>query len=350
MNVIVLWADSKSPNLGCQMLAEGIETFLRIHTNVSDIQFISHDELKEFLCMRIFSLRRLHQIRKDLKRFDLVIDMGDGDSFTIDYGKKRFLKLCAIRVFFSLNAKKIILGPQTIGSFSGINRIVARISLYGVSAVAVRDSESLKALSRIYGGTSIIATDISWCMKKEIAQRKSKKCLINLNGLYFSLQEPEKLKIFQKTLQNLALVLAKRKYTFDFMHHVTGNVGIDNDQLWETHIISEFPTSRIFSPSKFQDARRILKDYEFSVGTRYHFCLNSLQAGTPCIPISYGKKFDSVYQNLANRKDFGEEILIEDWEVMIDRFCNLDLKENDQIQSNLIEEFAKFYKGFIVSI
>ena len=350
MRVIVLWADPKSPNLGSQMIAEGISTFLRDHSISSDIQFISHNQLQDICRARWYSIKGISRIRKYLKSCDLVIDMGDGDSFTSQYGMNRFLKLSALRIIVRLNSKKIILGPQSIGVSTGIKSMIARFSLYGVSAVVVRDSESMKALALIYNGPSAIATDTSWGIKSTVLKGNRKRmCLINLNGLFFSLDEPIRRKAFQKSLQNLALVLVQRNYIFDFMYHVATNTGADNDRLWETYITNEFSESKIFSPENFVEARRILGEYEFSVGSRYHFCLNSLQAGTPCIPISYGTKFDSIYQNIPNINDWGTEISIGDWEGMIDKYSTLDLRENSEMQLKLLQEFANLYTTICVS-
>jgi len=120
MRVIVLWADPNSPNLGSQMIAEGIKAFLRVNSEASDIEFVSHNQIQQICQGKWYPVLGISRIRKYLKSCDLVIDMGDGDSFTGAYGLNRFVKLCALRVIVSLNSTRIILGPQTIGTFRGV--------------------------------------------------------------------------------------------------------------------------------------------------------------------------------------------------------------------------------------
>ena len=203
----------------------------------------------------------------------------------------------------------------------------------------------MKSIPSLFEGPSALATHISWLIQSSASTgMRKQRCLINLNGLFFDTTEPLKREAFQETLRNLASVLHQKNYSFDFMYHVTPNKGADNDRVWENHITSEFPDAQIFCPSNFLEARKILGDYEFSVGSRFHFCLNSLQADTPCIPISYGGKLDSIHQNFQSNNDWGTAISISKWDELIHEYRAIDMKINRDTQEKLLDNFTAIHK------
>jgi colanic acid/amylovoran biosynthesis protein len=349
VRVIVLWADPESPNLGSQMLAEGILSFLKGTPGYKEISFISHNQIRQIRQTKWYSIRGILRLKSQLNHCELIIDMGDGDSFATQYGFTRFVKICALRLIARSNSTKVILGPQSIGAFTGINKIIAKFSLAKVKAVAGRDTDSMKSLSSIFEGPSTISTDISWLIQTPLSSgERAKKCLINLNGLFFNSNSSNR-DAFQESLANLVSVLKHRNYGFDFMYHVAPNQGLDNDRVWGNYIASNFPHAQVFCPSHFLQAREILQKYEFSVGSRYHFCLNSVQANTPCIPIYYSAKFSSIYQNIPIQSYWGTTITITEWSELIAKFCSIDLDKNRETQQKMIEGFSFLYAKAVSS-
>ena len=97
VKVLVLWADPDSPNLGVRALAQGIRDLL---PDSASVTFASH---RKPLDSGSLSLKRLGiaavwpwgQVKSELAQYDLIIDVGEGDSFASIYGAKRFAKMLA---------------------------------------------------------------------------------------------------------------------------------------------------------------------------------------------------------------------------------------------------------------
>ena len=347
MKILVLWADPNSTNLGSQMLAKGIQLLIENMNKNIEIEFFSHNQIQEIYNGKWYTFQGLIRICKLFSGFDLAIDMGDGDSFTLNYGLRRFLKLSILRFIAGLKCQKLILGPQSIGQFNEIGLLFAKFTMIHVSAVAVRDLESLKNLQRLFRGPHVLSSDVSWIIPTSVTSNKNSKCLINLNGLFHEEYLGRSNNIFKLSIDNLVTALGINGFTFDFLNHVQIDGNQENDSYWEDYIVTKFPSSIIHSPISFYEARNVIAKYNITVGTRYHFCLNSVQVGIPCIPIAYSSKFKSIYHNEKDLTSWSDLISVCEWNKLLHSYSSLDLKDNRRNQELLLNNFAELLSVYL---
>ena len=107
----------------------------------SDIEYIGLDA-KQLLNPK-------SAFHKALSTCQVVLDVGEGDSFSDIYGLKRLLYLSLSKRFAGAAGRKLILSPQTIGPFStAASRVLARWALTSATRVFARDPLSKEWLDQ----------------------------------------------------------------------------------------------------------------------------------------------------------------------------------------------------------
>ena len=98
-----------------------------------------------------------------VRRADLVVDIGAGDSFADIYGPRRLNRIFAMKALVHLAGTPLVVAPQTIGPFTrGLSKRLARWSLGRSALVATRDALSTAALRDLgYQGAVIEASDVA---------------------------------------------------------------------------------------------------------------------------------------------------------------------------------------------
>ena len=174
LQVLVLWADDSSPNLGVRALGRGTAALVRRVWPDAAITFVNYGHGSPHLPMgRLRSLVReqvtgRRGMQKWLSGFDLVIDTRSGDSFADIYGLKRHSIMTAVAACVRRAGIPLVLGPQTVGPFnSKRGRLLARGSLSSAKVLMVRDAESADASARLGRAVDVQSTDVVFAMEVE---------------------------------------------------------------------------------------------------------------------------------------------------------------------------------------
>lgn len=125
-----------------------------------------------------------------LSSCQVVLDVGEGDSFSDIYGLKRLLYLCLSKRIAGANGRQLILSPQTIGPFSSASsKLLARWALASATRVFARDPLSKQWLDQHgQADKSEVAIDMAFRLPFTKRARESDRTQIGLNvsGLLYA--------------------------------------------------------------------------------------------------------------------------------------------------------------------
>jgi colanic acid/amylovoran biosynthesis protein len=248
----------------------------------------------------------------DLQRCDLVLDIGEGDSFTDIYGNYRFAFLWGSKFGLLRRRVPLVLSPQTIGPFkSPITRFLAGRAMRRCKHVFARDDLSAKYLEQmgVKGNTSEVI-DVAFRLpftRPEAARDGKVHVGVNVSGLLLnggytgnnqfglSVDYPA---LVDRLLQHWT---AMPDHVVWLVPHVLGgSVDKDNDLQPVDRLLSRHPTCRVAphfaSPS---DAKSFISGLAFLTGARMHACIAAISSGVPVVPLSYSRKFNGLFNTLG---------------------------------------------------
>ncbi|SMH34772.1 Polysaccharide pyruvyl transferase family protein WcaK [Rathayibacter oskolensis] len=306
MKVLLLRADNQSPNLGVRVLAEGTTALVRAAWGEDCIVHLQNYDggdtgvsFNKSAVMRDV-LSRNGPIRSTLRKYDVVIDVCGGDSFTDIYGMKRL----ALILYSQRTSQKLgvptLLGPQTIGPFTGrISRALAARSLKGMSLVLARDRASQAEAAGLGRPVDLSATDVVFALPvPEVS--KTRSVVINASGLLWNPNKHLDHVGYRDNTRALIREMLLRGHDVSVMPHVLDSGNSDNDVPVARDLAAEFGTSiEVIEPSSLAEARRITASARLLIGARMHACLNSLSTGTPAIPWAYSRKFAPLLDDIG---------------------------------------------------
>lgn len=245
-----------------------------------------------------------------LRRADLVIDIGEGDSWTDIYGSRRFALQVGSKTAAIAFGKPLVLAPQTIGPFdSPIKRRISNWVMNRASAVFTRDSLSSDYVSaqKIRSETAEFI-DVAFRLPFD-RQKKSAgapRVGINVSGLLYQGGYTGKnelgLTIDYRafTHELIAALIARGAEVHLIPHVVTKGGGQDDDLSVVPELLRLFPGVCI--PEPFSDAsaaKGFISGLDFLVGGRMHACIGAFSAGIPVVPIAYSRKFNGLFGTLG---------------------------------------------------
>jgi colanic acid/amylovoran biosynthesis protein len=268
------------------------------------------------------------QFRAILKRCDLVIDIGEGDSFADIYGLKRFLFYWLSKNIVCLLGKPLILAPQTIGPFDGtVARVLARQVMARCKRVFARDYLSTEYLSRL-GVTENADEAIDVAFKLPYSRPASSKngkvrVGINVSGLLFNGgytgNNQFGLSIdYAETIRAIVrhFFLLPEVEVHLISHVIEPNMPIEDDVVAAKKLANEF-LGVIVSPAftRPSQAKSYIAGMDFFIGARMHACIAAFSAGIPVIPMAYSRKFNGLFGTLGYveiadcKKDSNKEVI-----------------------------------------
>lgn len=323
----LLWHSLSSGNLGVGALTESNISIIR---SISErmgfrVRFIvlgtteqGCDALANELCEAGHDLET-HQMRvyrssyrKLLRQCDLILDIGEGDSFTDLYGFKRFYYLWLSKNIACLLRRPLILAPQTIGPFNG--RIARRFAIQVMNKlqhIFTRDNLSIAYIERF--GTACVkeeATDVAFRLpfvRKQFADDGIVRVGINVSGLLFnggySGNNQFGLKFdYRSAVREL---LSKFSSFLNVEIHLVSHViipemPIEDDFAVAKQLAGEFPhvivAPRFVRPG---EAKSYISGLDFFCGARMHACIAAFSAGVPVVPMAYSRKFGGLFGALG---------------------------------------------------
>lgn len=333
LNICLTWHNLNSENFGVSALAiTHIEFIIQAAKNKNiDISITTfgtpdtkhlkiRDELEQKHKLRInhinFSprneLNNLINLKKSalfkLREYDIIFDLGEGDSFTDIYGQKRFAFLCLTKLLPILNKTPLILSPQTIGPFkSKVNQKLAGWMLKRADNVFCRDVKS-SAVARELGARPTETTDVAFSLSYTPLEKKPNNVGVNISALLWHGGYNKKNQFnltldYQEIVRQIISGLLQRNQTVHLIPHVISeNILIENDYLVCQEIKSLYANDeRIILSPKFSspiEAKSYISQLEFFTGARMHATIGAVSAGVPTIPIAYSRKFVGVFGTL----------------------------------------------------
>ena len=312
VRVLVLWADNKAANYGLRVLANGNAAIVRralagMAVEVDFQDFGPGDSPISFgtksILRDVFSRRG--PIKTKLRKYDLIIDSGAGDSFADIYGLKRLSFIIYAHLMIRFLRIPLILGPQTIGPFeSRVGRFFAKQSLNQAQIVLARDSESADFSRRLGRGADITVTDVVFALNTPPMRKSSSTdVLVNVSGLlWFSDDHVDSTK-YRDSVVALVSELRSREIGVALLAHVvnspSGNDDVDACHEAAARIKKETGSAvELLVPRDLGEAREMVAAAFLVVGARMHACLNAISVGTPAIPWAYSRKFKPLLDDL----------------------------------------------------
>ena len=315
LQVLVLWADDSSPNLGVRALGRGTAALVRRVWPDAAITFVNYGHGSPHLPMgRLRSLVReqvtgRRGMQKWLSGFDLVIDTRSGDSFADIYGLKRHSIMTAVAACVRRAGIPLVLGPQTVGPFnSKRGRLLARGSLSSAKVLMVRDAESADAAARLGRAVDVQSTDVVFAM--EVPQvEKSRDVILNISGLLWNPNPHVDFRSYRDIVTRLHDGLLAQGRQLTLLAHVLDpypGVGTQQPTSKDNDVpaIREFMNcaqsqAEVLIPRDLDEVRAAVASGNVVIGSRMHACLNALSVGTPAIPLAYSRKFEPLLRDLG---------------------------------------------------
>lgn len=248
----------------------------------------------------------------DLTDCDLVLDIGEGDSFADIYGFKRFLTLILTKIIVLAKRKPLILSPQTIGPFATwYSRWLAVRVMKRCDMVFARDTMSYEYLKKCgIQRNAAEVVDVAFCLPFTAPAPQTEQRIrigINVSGLLFSggysgsnqfglaVDYPE---LVRALLREFTKNTANEVWLIP--HVIPKDLPRDDDRVISEELRKEFPSINIApefrSPS---DAKSFIATMDFMTGARMHACIAAFSAGVPVVPVAYSRKFNGLFSMLG---------------------------------------------------
>lgn len=314
MRVLVLWCDSQAANYGLRVLAQGnkelalrafpeklVEVdFQDFGPGDSDVSFGTKSILRDVLSAR-------GPIKEKLRKYDLVIDSGAGDSFADIYGLKRLSFIIYAHSVIRKLGIPLVLAPQTVGPFNTrIGRYSARKSLGQAALVITRDSRSTEYSQSLGRTVDATATDVVFALPRVDvpASAISSDVIVNVSGLLWFSDNHVSSQTYRTATRNLVTELLRKGRGVSLLAHVvnspSGNDDVDAVRALSSELQVKCGSSPpVLVPQNLAEAREYLGAANVVIGARMHACLNALSMGTPAIPWAYSRKFAPLMNDLG---------------------------------------------------
>lgn len=324
LNIGLLWHSADSANLGV-----GALTYSQIHlveeaaiTAGVRVKFTIIGWAREDVAIADSRIAKVCQVNgkrlagldatlhKTMADCDLVLDIGEGDSFSDIYGWKRLIFLIVTKILASRGGRPLVLSPQTIGPFR--RPMAAWLSdraLARARAVCSRDKLSTTYFqSRRLNVPFLEAIDVAFALPFKPATKDASRIQvgINVSGLLwaggYSGNNQFGLKLdYQKTV--LALIdffLAQPNVDVILVPHVVTSTREAEDDLRTSKKIATLrATVTVAGPfASPMDAKSFISGMDFFIGARMHACIAAFSSGVPCVPMAYSRKFTGLFNTM----------------------------------------------------
>lgn len=248
-----------------------------------------------------------------VRRADLVIDIGGGDSFADIYGRGRLTRMFVMKFLTHLARTPLVVAPQTIGPFTNAwSARLARWSLRASALVATRDAKSTAALRDLgYRKPVVEASDVALRLPfTPTAPRPAgpPRVGINVSGLLMAGGYTGKNELgialdYPGLIRRLIRGFQARGAQVHLVPHVIvreGRMVREDDFRASQALVAAFPdvvlAPAFESPS---EAKSHIAGLDFFMGARMHACIAAFSAGVPVVPMAYSRKFAGLFGSLG---------------------------------------------------
>ena len=325
MKIGLMGCEFVSPNKGCEALAYSIIYILNKFINTDDnleIYNFSGTELGEIQTeFKNIKFKNIMPKLKDcefnylknLNQCDFILDATMGDSFSDIYSKKYYDRLILDKRIAEAMCKNYILLPQTYGPFNykGSGK-KAKGVFKRAKYIYCRDEMSQKILeSKFNIKNSELVTDMAFLLpydKDRFSFDTNKiKLGINVSGLLyqggFESSNQFNLKINYKEYINelIEKYSNDEKYEVHLIPHVIDlNENAHDDDYKTIEKIHNQYANTILAPAFKNpiEAKSYISNMDIFSGARMHSTIAAFSTGVPCIPVSYSRKFEGLFNSL----------------------------------------------------
>ncbi|MFN4128289.1 MAG: polysaccharide pyruvyl transferase family protein [Paracoccaceae bacterium] len=248
-----------------------------------------------------------------VRRSDLVIDIGAGDSFADIYGSGRLIRMFVMKFLTHLARTPLVVAPQTIGPFTKTwSKLLARLSLHLSAMVATRDAKSTAALRDLgYRGAVVEASDVALRLPYTAPPLRADgppRVGINVSGLLMAGGYTGKNELgigldYPALIRNLVRKFQTAGAEVHLVPHVivrSGAMVKEDDYRASAALAAEFPGTVLApafeSPS---EAKSYIAGLDFFMGARMHACIAAFSSGVPVVPMAYSRKFEGLFGSLG---------------------------------------------------
>jgi colanic acid/amylovoran biosynthesis protein len=331
ITVGLLWHSLSSDNFGVGALTESQIAICQSAAALSNVEvkfrifgFIGNQSYKSAFSNAVVSetrvsLRDLFYGRsvflQEVKECDIVLDIGEGDSFADIYGQTRFAFSLISKAVVLYCRKPLILSPQTIGPFnSTISRWLASWVMRRCRKVFSRDVYSTEYL-KTCGVTENIAEAIDVAFRLPFNRpspgiASHRRIGINVSGLLYSggyhggnqfnLSVDYKL-LIQRLIKHWTADQSNEVWLFP--HVLSDNIPNEDDRSAIAGLAKEFGSLNIVeSFNAPSDAKSFIASMDFVTGARMHACIAAFSSGVAVVPLAYSRKFSGLFNTLGYKQ------------------------------------------------
>jgi colanic acid/amylovoran biosynthesis protein len=250
--------------------------------------------------------------RDQVRRCDLVIDIGEGDSFADIYGFKRFFYYWLSKNIICSLGKPLILAPQTIGPFNGAwAKIMAKQVMARCTSIFARDNLSSDYLKQLgVTGNTHESIDVAFKLpftRKVFPANGKTRVGINVSGLLFNggytganqfgltVDYPAVIR------QLIAWFLAQPDVEVHLIPHVIEpHMPVEDDVAVSQKLALEYPGVTVAPTfTRPSEAKSYIAGMDFFTGARMHACIAAFSSGTAVVPMAYSRKFNGLFGTLS---------------------------------------------------
>ena len=256
--------------------------------------------------------RETWQCLKIIKSADLILDIGQGDSFADIYGTDRFKWIDLIHKIARIFNKPYILLPQTIGPFSDDHIKTKAVRSISKSAfVMARDKQSYDYVRKIAPQQENVREyiDIAFFLPFQRKEFVAGKIHVGLNisallwhGGYTGDNQFGLKCDYQKTVyQIIDYFLSKPDVMLHLVPHVVGSERhVENDYAISFDLCEKYQNDRLVLAPLFLspvDAKSYISGLDFFMGARMHATIAAFSSGVPVVPMAYSRKFNGLFND-----------------------------------------------------
>lgn len=250
-----------------------------------------------------------YMISPDVKECDVVFDFTAGDSFTDIYGRQRFFVRTALKQKIIDMGIPLVLGSQTIGPFQDKDvRDMAVKVINGCKEVYARDQLSVDYTVKISGRKPVLTTDVAFALP--YTKNEHKNDIVNIgfnpsgllwNGGYTGDNQFGLTVDYQKYCREVIQNLLKKYEVLLIPHVLTAQTqSVDNDLIAVRALKKEFPALVVIDDFNTpMEVKSYIARLDGFIAARMHASIAAFSANVACIPFSYSRKFEGLFDSLG---------------------------------------------------
>ncbi len=258
-------------------------------------------------------------LHRQLRRCDIVFDIGGGDSFSDIYPWSRFNLILASKFAARLAGTPLVLSPQTIGPFyTSRARIAARAAMGMARHIFARDETSRALLDTMgVGGKASLTTDVAFALPFTMPAGKDARDLsngpvkvgLNVSALLYrrDLSKGDKIALaadYPVLIDTLIEKFAAYPRTELHLvpHVIPAHAPYEDDYAVAEALKARFPA--VILPPRFtgpSQAKSYIAALDLFMGSRMHATVAAISSGTAVVPLGYSRKFNGLFGSLGYR-------------------------------------------------